>query len=481
MASYRHHQIHPVILCGGAGSRLWPLSRQSYPKQFTDLLGGLSLFQRTAERLTGEGFAPPWIVTGENFRFTVTDQLAQIGMHAKNILLEPEPKNTGPAICALALAIEEQHPGGLMLVSPSDHLIPDGERFRQAVLDSAEDAGSGRIVLFGIAPTRPETGYGWIQTKAPTDREETKLLPIARFVEKPDLATATALLQGEGNFWNAGIFLFRSDVIIAAFEEFFPDIVSNVRKSLADATSDLGFRRLGKAGWCDLQSISVDYAIMEKAQNLYLKPYHHAWSDLGDWSSIKAAGAADEHGNSVGENVTYVECKDTMLRSTSEAIEVVGVNLENILVIAMPDAVLVADSSKAQNVRIGVDLLTAKGASQAVQARRDFRPWGWFESIDKGPGYQAKRLVINPGGTLSLQSHRHRSEHWIVVRGVATVTLGETERSVQENESVFIPVGVRHRLANRTKEKLVIIEVQTGSYLGEDDITRYEDVYDRTG
>jgi mannose-1-phosphate guanylyltransferase/mannose-6-phosphate isomerase len=472
--------IHPLLLCGGSGTRLWPLSRKSYPKQFVQLLGTETLFQASARRLSGPGFAGPIVVTGSDFRFIATEQLAEVGVDPAAILIEPSARNTAPAILAAALVLEASSPGALMLVAPSDHVIPDAARFRQAVEAAAGAALAGQIVTFGIRPDRAETGYGWLElTAAPGADFAPVPQPLARFVEKPDAARAAAMLAGGRHLWNAGIFLFKSSTLIAAAQALQPEMLAAVGEALSRARADLGFLRLAAGPWDRAEAISIDYAIMEKAANLAVVPFGGAWSDLGGWEAIWRESGPDAQGVVTSDAATAIDCTDTLLRSESPNLQLVGIGLSDIIAVAMPDAVLIAHKDRAQDVKLAVSALKAKGASQAETFPRDHRPWGWFESLVLGPRFQVKRIVVHPGAALSLQSHHHRAEHWIVVQGTARVTVGEEVRLIGENQSVYIPLGARHRLENPGKVELTLIEVQTGSYLGEDDIVRHDDVYAR--
>ena len=468
--------IYPVLLCGGSGTRLWPLSRKSYPKQFAALVGAESLFQASAHRLCGAGFAAPTVITSSDFRFIVTEQLAEAGIDPGAILIEPEGRNTAPAVLATALYLAAKDPEALMLVAPSDHVIPDANAFRAAVALAEPAARQGTLVTFGIQPDRPETGYGYLELSA---RATTGIVPLKRFVEKPDAETAATMLSQGSFLWNAGIFLFSTRAIIAAFEAHAPDLIPPVREAVETAQPDLGFLRLAAAPWAKARDISIDYAVMEQAQNLAVVPFSGTWSDLGGWDAVWRETGPDAAGNALSGPAIAIDCENTLLRSESPTLELVGIGLENIIAIAMPDAVLVADMRRAQDVKKAVAALKNKGAKQAETFPRDYRPWGWFDSLVIGSRFQVKRIVVKPGAALSLQSHVHRSEHWIVVEGTALVTINETKQLVGENQSVYIPLGAVHRMENPGKVPMVLIEVQTGTYLGEDDITRYEDAYKR--
>jgi mannose-1-phosphate guanylyltransferase / mannose-6-phosphate isomerase len=472
--------VTPVILCGGSGTRLWPVSRASYPKQFGRLIGEQSLFQASVARLPEPDFAPPIIVTAAEFRFIVTEQLGQIGRAPGSMLIEPEGRNTGPAVLASALSIAKTAPDGLMLVCPSDHAVADPQSFQAAVQAGVEAAREGRLVTFGIKPGRPETGYGWLELGQRPDMAAAPApLPLERFVEKPDAATAQAMLEGGRHLWNSGIFLFSVRAILEAFEAHQPAMLATVRRACDEAVPDLAFLRLDPAAWAETESLSIDYAVMEKASNLAVVPYTGNWSDLGAWDAIAREMGADDARNVLSGPAYAVNCQGSMLRAESPEQVLVGIGLENIVAVAMRDAVLVADIRDGQRVREAVALLKARGAPQADEFPRFHRPWGWYETLSKGTRFQVKRIMVHPGGILSLQSHMHRAEHWVVVSGTARVTVGDQVRLLTENESIYIPLGDVHRLENPGKLDLHLIEVQSGAYLGEDDITRYEDVYAR--
>ena len=468
--------LTPVILCGGSGTRLWPLSRKSYPKQFVPLLGDQSLFQRAAHRLSGPQFTDPLIITNSDFRFIVTEQLAATGLSPKAILIEPEGRNTGPAILAAALYLAATDPDTLLLVAPSDHAMSDTAGFHHAVATAAPIARSGRIVTFGVTPDRPETGYGWLELPGKANGEPMDLI---RFVEKPGAAVAAEMLASGRYLWNAGIYLATASALITAFQRHAPRLIDPVKTALDDATPDLGFLRLAPRSWVQADAISIDYAVMEKMTDLVAMPLSQGWSDLGDWAAVAREGTADDQGNTFAGNSHAMDCTDSVLRSQSDGLTLVGIGLDNIIAVALPDAVLVADRRRTQDVRLVVEKLKAGGHPQAETFPRDHRPWGWFDRLVTGEGFQVKRIVVNPGAALSLQSHLHRAEHWIVVSGSASVTLDDVQTTVLANQSIYIPQGARHRLENKGATPMVLIEVQTGSYFGEDDITRYEDLYAR--
>lgn len=473
-------RVIPVLLSGGSGTRLWPVSRKSFPKQFAPLVGKQSLFQASAQRLSGPRYADPLVLTNADFRFIVTEQLAEAGIAPAGILIEPSGRNTAPAILAAALHLAESDPESLLLVAPSDHVVPDGAAFGRAVDQGIPLARAGRIVTFGIEPTRPETGYGYLELDGdPRDGPA----PLRRFVEKPDANTARAMLA-EGRFlWNAGIFLFTARTMIEAFRAHAPGFLEPVQAALSGATQDLGFLRLAPGPWATLPDLSIDYAVMEKAGNLSVVRFAEHWSDLGGWDAVWREAQADApawRGVIADERSTAIDCDDVLLRSDDEDMQVVGIGLKDMMVVATGDAVLVAAMDRAQDVRQAVSALKAKGARQAERFLRDHRPWGWFETLVMGERFQVKRIVVHPGAALSLQSHVHRSEHWIVVSGTAKVTVDGVVSLVTENQSIYVPLGAVHRMENPGKVPMVLIEVQTGVYLGEDDIVRYDDVYART-
>ena len=469
-------KIHPVILCGGAGTRLWPLSRKSYPKQFARILGERSLFQNTVARLRGEAFADPVLLTNAAFRFIATQQLSEIGGAAGRVLIEPEARNTAPAVLAAAIALEAE-PEALMLVAPSDHVIGDDAAFRAAVAAGARAAAGGALVTFGILPDRPETGYGYLElAEAP---QGNGALPLERFVEKPGAEAAAEMIATGRFLWNAGVFLFSVRAILDAYRRHAPDMIEPVRRAVETGREDLSFFRLDEEAWAGAREDSIDYAVMEKAENLAVVPFDGGWNDLGSWGAVWRETGPDARGVAMAGEASAIDCKNTLLRAETEGLRLVGIGLDNIVAIAMRDAVLVADMGDSQRVREAVAALKAEGAAQAEDFPRFHRPWGWYETLSLGPRFQVKMIMVRPGAKLSLQSHVHRAEHWVVVAGAARVTVGDEVRLLTENESVYVPLGAVHRLENPGKLPLRLIEVQSGAYLGEDDITRYEDVYAR--
>ena len=470
-------QITPVILCGGSGSRLWPLSRKSYPKQFVPLVGDKTLFQESSKRLIGPHFKNPVIVTNSDYRFIVSEQLQEIGIDPGAILIEPEGRNTAPAILAAALFEYQINPDAILVVAPSDHVISDVKAFQLAIEEAYKVALDGHLVTFGIKPTHPETGYGYLELSKISTAQA---VPLKAFVEKPDLINAKKMFQSENFLWNSGIFLFQARDIIKAFKKYSPSDLDAVNLSLENSINDLGFCRLNLTDWVKTENISIDYAIMEKSDNLSVVPFRAGWSDLGGWDAVWRENVSKTNGVKTSNNVTTIDCENSLIRSEDDSIEVVGIGLKNIVTVAMRDAVLVADISKSQDVKKAVDILKEKKVSQATQFPKDHRPWGWFESLTLDERFQVKKIHVHPGASLSLQSHKYRAEHWIVVSGVAEVTIDEEVKLVSENQSVYIPLGAIHRMRNPGESPMELIEVQTGTYFGEDDIFRYEDIYSRT-
>jgi mannose-1-phosphate guanylyltransferase/mannose-6-phosphate isomerase len=469
--------IYPVILCGGSGTRLWPSSRKSFPKQFSNLIGEESLFQATLRRMVGPEYLAPIILTNTDFRFLVTDQAASVGLSDATILIEPEGRNTGPAVLTAALSLAKE-PDAIMLVAASDHVIGNGPEFAKAVEAGAKKASEGQLVCIGIKPTKPETGYGYLELDGqPQDGEP---LPVLSFREKPDEKTAESFLNAGNYLWNASIFIFRVRDILEAFRTYKPKMVSICSEALDKGKSDLNFFRLDKDAYTQAENISLDYAVMEKAKNITAVCYGGIWSDLGSWDAIWTELGPDADGVVTDGTATAINCENTLLRSDDDNIQLVGLGLKNIVAVAMRDAVLVADKDSCQSVKDVVNTLKAANVPQATEFPRFYRPWGWYETLCLGGRFQVKRIMVKPGGVLSLQSHVHRSEHWVVVAGTAKVTVSDDVKLLSENQSVYIPLGAVHRMENPGKVDMVLIEVQTGSYLGEDDIERYEDIYARS-
>lgn len=467
--------LYPVILCGGSGTRLWPSSRKSYPKQFAPLLGAKSLYQNTLQRFSGPTFAEPLVMTGEDFRFLAGDQAEAAGCMDARVVIEPVARDTGPAILAAALMLNS-NPEDLMLIAPSDHMITELDAFYASIDSAREAAEDGALVTFGVTPDRPETGYGYLQLAGRPDGPTA----VTKFTEKPDLATAETMLEAGHYLWNAGLFMGRVKDFIAAFEEHAPDMIEPVRSAVSSAVLDLNFTRLDQVSFEKSRAISIDYAIMEKASWVVAVPLDCGWSDLGAWDALWNVSDRNADDNALSGNAIAVDCEGSYLRSEDESMVLVGLGLQDTIVVGMRDAVLVADKGSSQDVKRVVDVLRKSGKTQSDDYPRFHRPWGWYETICLADRFQVKRIMVKPGGVLSLQSHRHRAEHWIVVAGTAEVTIGDNVQLVAENQSVYIPLGEKHRMANPGKVPMLLIEVQTGAYLGEDDIIRYEDIYDRS-
>ena len=469
------------MLAGGSGTRLWPLSRKSYPKQFSKLIGNRTLFQESAKRLTSSNtvkFAELINVTNEDFRFIIGEQLQEIGVDPGAILIEPEAKNTAAAILAASIFAHSTDKSAILLVAPSDHVIPDTKDFHKAIKVGLSQVENRKMVTFGIKPTRPETGYGYLELSADlVDNNGTSNLNS--FVEKPNFQDAKKMLEAGHYLWNTGIFLFRAQDMFDAFRTYAPETLEIVLKAVHCASTDLDFLRLAADPWTKLDDISIDYAIMQKAKNLVVVPYASKWSDLGGWDAVWSEGKQDKLGNVISETAHAIECSNCLLRSESSSLQVVGIGLNDIMAIAMPDAVLVVPKGRAQDVKKAVELLKSKDISQAEIFPKDHRPWGWFKILALGDSFKVKRICIKPGAALSLQTHEHRSEHWIVVEGIAKVTIDDEVKLVKKSQSVYVPLGAKHRIENPGRRPIVMIEVQIGTYLGEDDIIRYEDVYKR--
>jgi len=469
----------PVILSGGAGTRLWPLSREAYPKQFIPLLNEDSLLQATVRRLDGlTGCAAPVFVCNDQHRFLVAEQLRQLGVTPGAIMLEPAARNTAPAVACAAL-----HAGGddtLLLVLPADHVIVDAAAFRAAVVAARLHAMAGHLVTFGIVPDQPETGYGYIRKGDPVrSGNNTSCFRVAEFVEKPDVETARHYLASGAYYWNSGMFMFRADAYLRELEHHAPAILSACRQACVAAESDLDFLRLGGDAFSACPADSIDYAVMEKTEGAVVVPLDVGWSDLGSWSALYAAGQPDADGNVVRGDVLMHDVHNCYLHSEDRLLAAVG--LVDHVVVETADAVLVAPKSRVQEVKQIVEQLKAQKRSEHVFHSRVYRPWGSYQDIDVSDRFRAKRITVNPGASLSLQLHHHRAEHWVVVHGTARIVRDGEVMTLKEDESTYIPVGMKHRLENPGKTPLEIIEVQTGDYLGEDDIVRFDDIYGRAG
>jgi mannose-1-phosphate guanylyltransferase/mannose-6-phosphate isomerase len=466
-------EISPFILCGGSGTRLWPLSREAFPKQFHKLTGDLSLFQQTCERLSGGVFGQPTVLTSQRHRFIVAEQSDEIGLDTK-IILEPAGRNTGPAACIAALTAFELDKDAVVLLAPSDHIIPDAKAFALAVECGIEAAQDGALVTFGVTPDCPHTGYGYIEI----DEANTPVHAVKRFIEKPSHELAEKYLASGNFLWNAGIFLFSAAMLIELFQKYAPEILTACRSALSNASDDLAALLLDET-YTTAPAISLDYAIAEKAQNIRCVPLDIAWSDIGSWSALWEFMEKTSEGNVTkgGGDIILEDVHDSYVYGDHGCVALIGV--ENLIVIAMEDAVLVASKSEAESIRKVVDQIKTNGHYQASQHNRVYRPWGWYQSLNQGERYQVKCIMVKPNAKLSLQSHHHRSEHWVVVTGTVEVTRGNEVSLLSENQSTYIPIGERHRLANPGKIPAFLIEVQSGPYLDEDDIIRYEDAYGR--
>ncbi|HLO78724.1 MAG TPA: mannose-1-phosphate guanylyltransferase/mannose-6-phosphate isomerase [Magnetospirillum sp.] len=462
-------ELIPVILSGGAGTRLWPLSRELRPKQLLPLTSGATLLQDTARRIVGR----PVVVCNQEHRFIVAEQLREIGVEPRGIVIEPVGRNTAPAVAVAAL-LAQAEADDLLLVMPSDHQIKDVEAFRAAVAAAVPLAQAGMLVTFGIRPTEANTGYGYIRRGAATGGG----FLVDRFVEKPDRATAESYLASGEYLWNGGIFLFSAKAYLAELGRRLPAMVDNCRAALAEGASDLFFFRLADAPFAAIAGQSIDYAVMEHTDRAAVVPVDMGWSDIGSWSALWQESPQDANGNVLLGDVIASGSRNAYVRSEGQLVAVLGV--EDLVVVATQDAVLVADKAHDQDVKKIVEQLKAANRPEAVQGIRTWRPWGWFQTIDDGHRYRVKHIQVNPGAKLSLQKHWHRSEHWVVVTGTALVTCGDNTFTLRENESTFIPAGQAHRLENPGRLPLRMIEVQSGEYVGEDDIVRIEDEYGRT-
>ncbi len=478
------HSLIPVVLSGGSGTRLWPLSREKYPKQLLPLIGDDSLLQATVRRvegLAGVKLGAPMVVCNEEYRFVIAEQLRLMGLHGA-ILLEPFGRNTAPALTLAALAAMREGDDPILLVMPSDHVILDTPAFQAVVRQGAALAEEGAVVTFGITPDSPETGYGYIQSGKPFG--ECGARSIARFVEKPDLVTAQAYLDEGSYFWNSGLFMMRASVWLAAIETCRDDISIACRTAWEKGSSEGEFLCVDKDAFALCPKDSIDYAVMERIAagegalpSGVVIPLAAGWSDVGAWDALWGVLPKDGEGNVAQGDVLLYDCKNTLAMADGRLLACIGV--EDMIVVETPDAILVAHKSKTQDVKKIVDHLKREGRAEGQLHRKVFRPWGSYDGVDAGERFLVKRIIVNPGACLSLQMHHHRAEHWIVVRGTAQVTRDGTSYLVSENESTFIPLGTKHRLENPGRLPLEMIEVQSGSYLGEDDIVRFEDVYGR--
>jgi mannose-1-phosphate guanylyltransferase/mannose-6-phosphate isomerase len=478
----------PVILSGGSGTRLWPLSRELYPKQLLPLVGKGTMLQETLARLTDvSDVGAPLVVCNESHRFLVAEQLLEAGIKPQAILLEPVGRNTAPAVAIAAMAAVADAPAAakgqsdpVLLILPADHVIRDVRAFRAAVAAGRKATEQGKLVTFGVVPTKPETGYGYIRrTAAGESGEGDSVFRIAQFVEKPDLATAQGYVASREYFWNSGMFMFRAATVLDELRKLAPAIYEACAQAYTTAKRDLDFTRLPAKEFAACPSDSFDYAVMEKTQHGVVVPLDAGWSDVGSWSALHEAIPGDDNGNVCIGDVLTVDAHDCYLQSTSRLVAAVG--LKDHVVVETKDAVLVAPKGRVQDVKELVAKLKKQGRHETSLHREVFRPWGSYDSIDNGDRFQVKRLMVKPGASMSLQMHHHRAEHWIVVAGTARITRGEETFLLEENQSTYIPLGTRHRIENPGKIPLHIIEVQSGTYLGEDDIVRFEDRYGREG
>ncbi len=467
-------KILPVIMCGGAGTRVWPESRESLPKQFIPLVGERSTFQMLVEMLTDPVFERPLIISNIDYRFLLQEQLAAINADAE-IVLEPMRRDSAPAIAVASEIAAARNPESIVAVFAADHVVRDRAALVDICKAAATAAADGAIVTLGIKPTEAATGFGYIKPGAPTAMDN-RVLPVKAFVEKPDRETAERYVA-EGYLWNGGNFFFRADRMIDEIGRFEPAIGEAARAALADARHDLGFLVLDADAFAQAPKISIDYAVMERAPNVAVIPADIGWSDVGTWHAVWELSDRDANGNSIRGNGVVMDAKNVHIRSADHLTAVVGI--DDVIVVSMQDAVLVLHRDHAHKVKQLVDQLKRENRREADEHKRMFRPWGYYQSIDTGPRYQVKRIVVKPGERLSLQKHYHRAEHWVVVQGTAEVQRDDERILVHENESIYLPIGCVHRLGNPGKINLELIEVQTGSYLGEDDIVRLEDVYNR--
>jgi mannose-1-phosphate guanylyltransferase/mannose-6-phosphate isomerase len=466
--------IVPIILAGGAGTRLWPVSRDALPKQFLPLIGQRSTYQETLMRVADNTiFAAPIVITGPDFRFFAQRQAEEVGV-AVTMVIEPMRRDSAPAIAAATAVASQGDPDAVVLALAADHIVLDVDAFRATCLAGREAAEAGRIVTFGIRPTEPKTSYGYVLPGAPIGVHG--VFAVQRFVEKPDAAAAASYVR-EGYLWNSGNFLFRADVLLAAIKEFEPEMAAAVEAAVSAAKTDLSFLRLDSLTFARAPQKSIDYAVMEKTDRAAVVTGDFRWSDIGSWDALFDIADRDNAGNVIQGTVVTMDARDCVVHSEGRLTTLIGVR--DLVVVSTADAVMVVPRSRAQDVRDLVAKLKSANRPEATVHRRVHRPWGYYESIDAGERFQVKRIVVDSGGVLSLQKHQHRAEHWVVVRGSAEVTIDEHRRALHENESVYIPIGSVHRLANRGRDPLELIEVQTGSYFGEDDIVRFDDIYKR--
>jgi mannose-1-phosphate guanylyltransferase/mannose-6-phosphate isomerase len=468
-------KVIPVILSGGSGTRLWPISRKDYPKQYLPLFGDKTILQQTILRLNGlDNLSDPIIICNEDHRFIVAEQCRQIEVNSPTILLEPIGRNTAPAIAAAALQAIKDADNSILLVLSADHVIQDVDAFHQAINFAIKQAQSGKLTTFGVVPTNPNTSYGYIQT---SNAFKNGAYKVEKFIEKPDLETANLFLSQGNYFWNSGMFLFKSKILIDQLKLHAPDLLNSVCKAVDKSSIDLDFIRLEKQSFESSPSISIDYALMEKSNNLVVVPLDAMWSDIGSWSELYNIGEKDSQGNVITGDVFAKDTSNTYINANHHMLVAIGV--DNLIIVDTPDVTFISTQEKAYKVKGIVESLKTISRSESSEHRKVFRPWGWYDTIETGKYFQVKKLHINSGAKLSLQMHQKRAEHWVVVNGIATVINAKKSFTLNKGESTYIPIGVTHSLENKTEQPLEIIEVQSGVYLGEDDIIRFEDIYGR--
>lgn len=469
-------KIIPVVLSGGSGTRLWPVSRTLYPKQLQSLVSDKSLLQDTVQRLSGDHYGDPIIICNDDHRFIIAEQVREIGVHGARIVLEPVGRNTAPAAAVSAILAEKSAADPVILVAPSDHAILNASAFQGAIETALQAALGGKLVTFGITPTSAETGYGYILSPGAAAGAP-RCHDVEAFVEKPDAPTAEQYLKDGGYFWNSGIFLFRASAFLAELELWQPEMAALCRQAVDDGQGDLDFIRLDAPPFEAIEANSIDYAVMEKTENAQMVAVDMGWSDVGSWDALWDISNRDDAGNAIVGDVVLQDVTGSYVRSDHKLVAAIGI--KDMIVVATDDAVLVADRAEAQKVKNLVDTLKEGARGEYVSHTKVYRPWGWYQSLEIGERFQVKLIGVSSGAKISLQLHHKRAEHWVVVSGKATVTRGEEIVELRENQSTYIPVGVKHRLENQTDDPLIIVEIQSGSYLGEDDIERFDDQYGR--
>ncbi len=477
----KKNNLIPVILCGGTGSRLWPLSRAKFPKQYLSLISqsNKSLLQQTVERLeTLENRENPIFICNEDHRFIVAEQIREINVKPKEIVLEPFARNTAPALAIAALKAIEDGSDPILLVLAADHVIKNNQQFLKTITAAKEYAEKGKLVAFGIVPSSPETGYGYIEAREPLEKNSLREIPILKFIEKPNLERAKQLICDSRYTWNSGMFLFKASILLQEIEKYEPSILKSCKKALKDNILDLDFQRLDKVAFDNCPNLSIDVAVMERTKKGVVLPLNVDWSDIGSWKSLWEISKKNNDGNVLLGKVKTKDSHDCYIRSENKL--VVGLGLENLLIVDTRDALLVAEKSHDQDVKNIVKQLIDEESEEAITHKKVYRPWGNFTSVEEGSRWLVKKIEVKPGESLSLQMHHHRAEHWIVVTGTAEVEINEKRLLLEENKSIFIPLGAKHRLTNPGRIPLVLIEVQSGEFLSEEDIVRFDDVYGRT-